>query len=125
MKRIFGIGVGVLLLLLLTGCRESHRVSYNVSREADAFNVTRRLAVINMRSDKPILDLVGKFSISTNRNSELEVTVKTGDETYKKHFVYLNQWTMYVVEDVSGAEISKYQYEIHYVPEMIIPFAVK
>ena len=39
MKRIFGIGVGVLLLLLLTGCRESHRVSYNVSREADAFEI--------------------------------------------------------------------------------------
>lgn len=112
-------------ILLLTSCRQVDRVSHNVSREADDFNVTRRLAVINMRSDKPILDLVGKFSISTNKNAELEVTVKTGEDTYKKHFVYLNLWTMYVVEDVSGAEVTPYQYEIHYVPEMIVPFTVK
>lgn len=121
-KIILAIAIAV---LLLTGCRESDLVSYNVSREADAFNVTRRLAVINMRSDDPILDLVGKFSISTNENQELEVTVKTGDDEYKKHFVYLNEWTMYVVEDISGANVTEYQYEIHYVPEMIVPFTVK
>lgn len=92
MKKILILAVAVVLLV---GCRESTRVSYNVSREADAFNVTRRLVVINSRSDEPVLDLVGKFSISTNDKNELEVTVKTGANEFKKHFVYLNEWTKY------------------------------
>lgn len=125
MKRKHILLIIIINILLFTSCRQADRVSYNVSREADAFNVTRRLAVINARSDKPILDLVGKFSIRTNNDKELEVTVKVDDEVYKKHFVYLNEWTMYVVEDISGAETSEYRYEIHYVPEMIIPFDVK
>jgi hypothetical protein len=28
---------------------------------------------------------------------------------------------MYVVEDISGASVSKYHYEINFLPEMIIP----
>lgn len=38
----------------LTACRESERVAYNISKEADNFNVTRRLEVINARTVKHI-----------------------------------------------------------------------
>ena len=34
-----------------------------------------------------------------------------------KHFVYLNDDTMYVVEDISGANVDKYHYEINFLPE--------
>ena len=40
---------------------------------------------------------------------------------YKKHFVYLNEWTIYTVEDVSGAYVDNYHYEVNYLPEMIMP----
>lgn len=36
---------------------------------------------------------------------------------YKKDLVYLNDYTMYVVEDVSGANVDKYHYEINFLPE--------
>lgn len=36
---------------------------------------------------------------------------------YQKHFVYLNDDTMYVVEDISGANVDKYHYEINFLPE--------
>ena len=44
-----------------TGCRESTRARYNVQKQADYFNVERRLTVINARSDKPVLEMVGYF----------------------------------------------------------------
>ena len=28
---------------------------------------------------------------------------------------------MYVVEDIGGAEVSKYHYEVNFLPEMIVP----
>lgn len=121
-KRIWSLVVILsLLMVCLVGCRQADRVSYNLSKEADYFNVTRRLAVINARTDKPVFELVGNFSISNNSTNELEITVEAEKGVYKKHFVYLNEWTIYVVEDVSGAYVDKYHYEVNFLPEMIVP----
>lgn len=120
-KRIALVMVLVMVAFLLASCTQADRVSANLSKEADAFNVTRRLAVINARTDKPIFEMVGNFSISNNINSELVITVQTGPNEYKKHYVYLNEWTLYVVEDVSGANVTPYHYEINFLPEMLLP----
>lgn len=114
--------VAVVGVLVASGCTEADRVSHNVSMEADNFNVTRRLAVINVRTDKPMFEMIGNFSINTDKvDDQLEVTVETGPGQYKKHFVRLNQWTSYVVEDLSGARVEKYHYEVNYLPEMFVP----
>ncbi|MBR2048294.1 MAG: hypothetical protein IJ960_06815 [Oscillospiraceae bacterium] len=123
-KLIVFIFALVLCLSLFAGCTEADKVSYNVSQEADNFNVTRRLAVINARTDKPIFELIGNFSIATNSASELEIIVEVERGVYKKHFVYLNEWTIYVVEDVSGAYVDKYHYEVNFLPEMIVPVTI-
>ena len=111
----------ITIALGLCGCRQSERVSYNIGKEADNFNVTRRLAVINARTDKPVFELIGNFSLSNNSENELEVVCEVGNGVYKKHFVYLNEWTIYVVEDVSGAYVDNYHYEVNFLPEMIVP----
>lgn len=121
-KKLIVIALVVIVMVtMFAGCRESDRVSYNLSQQADNFNVTRRLAVINARSDEPIFELIGNFSLSNNSTNELEITVETEKGVYKKHFVYLNQWTIYVVEDVSGAYVDPYHYEVNFLPEMIVP----
>ena len=44
---------------------------------------------------------------------------------YKKHFLYINkEWTAYTVEDISGADVTPYHYEINILPEMIQPFEI-
>jgi hypothetical protein len=111
----------VVLLLALSACSQASIVSANISKEADAFNIMRRLSVINARTDKPMLEIVGNLSLGNNTNNELTVTVEVGPDQYKKHFVYLNEWTLYVVEDINGADVSPYHYEINFLPEMIQP----
>ena len=113
-------------MIACTGCREVNRVSYNVSIEADNFNVMRRLAVINTVDGKPVFELVGRFSIAADtEQDQLEVTVEVTNGHYKKHIIGLNSaTTMYVVEDINGADVSKYKYEINYLPEMIQPFDI-
>lgn len=124
-KKIFLIIMFLILCtLMLTGCTQVDRVSSNIRQQADNFNITRRIVVINARTDKPIFELTGNFSLQNNYNDELEIIVEVGNGVYKKHFVYLNDWTMYVVEDVSGAFVDKYHYEINYLPEMIQPFTI-
>lgn len=111
-------------LCMLTGCtlmNESDRVTRNISKEADNFNVTRRIEVINARTDKPLFELVGNFSLRNNTSNELEIIVEVEPNVYKKHYIYLSEYTMYVVEDVSGAYVDKYHYEVNYLPEFISP----
>lgn len=121
-KKLFClVAVMILCVVAMTGCTEADNVSYNISKEANNFNVTRRLAVINARTDKPVFELIGNFSLANNGANELEVTVECEKGVYKKHFVHLNDWTIYVVEDVSGAYVDKYKYEVNFLPEQIIP----
>ena len=123
-KKILWLIVGLLVVgVVLCGCKtEADRVNHNINKEADNFNIMRRLAVINARTDKPLFELEGRFSISNNSTNELVVTVEVAPGEYKKHFVCLNDYTMYVVEDISGANVSQYHYEVNFIPEMILPF---
>ena len=107
----------MLACLMLSGCTESDQVSQNISVEADNFNITRKLTVINARTDNVLLEMVGTFSLKNNSSNELEVICEVGEGKYQKHFVYLNDYTMYVVEDISGADVDKYHYEINFLPE--------
>lgn len=114
-------------LTALSGCTSADRVSYNISEEADNFKVFRRVTVINARSDELILELDGYFSIKVDREDcQLEITYQTGPNTYTKHFIGLNEWVIYTVEDLSGAVVDPYHYEIHYLPEgNVINFTFK
>lgn len=107
----------VLLCAFLTGCTEVDKVSNNISQEADNFNVTRKLTVLNARTDTILLELTGTFSLQNNSENELEVIIETAEGKYQKDLVYLNDYTMYVVEDISGADVDKYHYEINFLPE--------
>jgi len=126
MKKIIAIILTAFVMAVsLVGCNQADRVSANISKEADNFNVTRRLVAINTRTDSLLFEVIGNFSISNNASDELEITMQTGPSEYKKHFLYINkEWTSYTVEDISGADVSPYHYEINFLPEMIQPIEV-
>ena len=115
----------IILVMMLSGCREADKVSYNVSKEADNFNVTRRLTVINTRSDKCLLQMTGKISIEDVANGiAVLVEIDRDKGIYQKHWVYLNENTMYTVEDLNGVSVSKYAYELEFMPQQLMPVRV-
>ena len=113
-------------LFLLSGCEstQSSQVSYNVSQEADNFNVIRRVAVINTRTDKIEFEVIGRISVDTNDSDKLVIIVEADKGVYKKHLINMTEWNMYVVEDLEGAQVNQYKYEVNYMPETIIPFTI-
>jgi hypothetical protein len=115
--------LSILLSVMLVGCdTQAEKVSQNVSQEADNFNVIRRLTVLDTRTDTAMFELIAAFSIEVDHSdNQLEVTCETGANQYNKHFIGLNRDTVYVVEDISGASVSKYHYEINFQPEAIVP----
>ena len=126
MKKITAfIMVLVFVCVILVGCSEADKVNANISKQADYFETERKITVYNARTDKIILETEGFMSISNNSSNELVVTCKIGPNTYKKNYVYLNDYTMYVVEDITGTHTDPYHYKMYFHTEFPIDIETK
>ena len=118
----------LLTVTVFTGCEtEAQRVSYNLSQQADNFNIVRQLTVINCIESDVLFQMTGKMSITADRaDNQLEIIVEDNG-TYVKHFVGLSDNVTYVVEDLNlGAnEVNKYKYTLNFNPKMWIPYDVE
>lgn len=115
MKKNMSIILATLLLVFtFTACSEADKVNANISKQAEYFGCERRVTVYNARTDNIIMYIEGFINIDNNTNSELVVTGKVGPDTYKKNYVYLNDYTLYVVEDISGTHTDPYHYKIYF-----------
>lgn len=121
MKKKFILGILLITMVSLSGCRESERASYNLSKEADSFNVVRQITVINCLQGDVMFQMSGKMSINMDEEeNQLEVMIEDG-EVYKKHFIGLSDNVTYIIEDVKGVDVDNYKYTIKINPKMWIP----
>jgi hypothetical protein len=125
-KMLLGLLV-ITSILMMSGCNsQADKVSYNLSKEADNFNVVRQLTVINCIANDVMFQMTGKMSINVDTaEKQLEVIVEDDDGNYKKHFVGLSDNVTYTIEQVSSKEVEKYKYTLNYNPKMWIPVDVK
>lgn len=101
------------------GCSEAEKINYNISKQAQYFECERRVTVYNARTDNIILYIEGYIDISNNNSNELVVTAKVGNGEYKKNYVYLNDYTLYVVEDINGTHTDPYHYKVYFHTEIL------
>lgn len=128
MKKVIAAALAATSLTVLAGCTQSERASYNASKEADNFNVERRLVVVNTVTDTVLLELVGKISVHEDRSegqNQLEVTALQPDNTVRKHLVGLPPTVVYTIEDVNGSDVSLSRFQINYMPEAVVPVEFK
>lgn len=127
MKRIVGIGLLVGTLGLSVGCdTQANRASYNLSQEADNFNVVRELTVINCIQGDVLFRMTGKMSILRDvSENQLEVVVEDEKGSYQKHFVGLSDNVTYTLEQKQYKDVSNYKYTLNFNPKMWIPVNVK
>lgn len=128
-KRIIAIIISILIIIFatigFTGCREADKVNHNMSLAADNFSCERRITVYNARTDKIVMYAEGYMSISNNATDELVVTCKVGPNEYKKNYIYLNDYTLYVVEDITGTHADPYHYVVEFHTEFPVDVDVK
>lgn len=132
MKKIIAIALCIIAIMtVFAGCSaefygtEADRVNYNMSKEADYFECVRKITVYNARTDLIVCELEGYMSISNNTHSELVVTCKTGANTYKKNYIYLNEYVIYVVEDITDSVTDPYHYKFYFHTEILPDIEVR
>lgn len=130
-KKVMGILVIMMLAVVtLNGCSwedEADVASYNISKEADNFNVYRKVTVLNNQSDMTMLEFEGWCSIEKdNTDNQLEITYRVGENSYYKDFIGLNDRTTYVITQIDGSNVDKYHYEwLYHSDGDLIPIDLK
>ena len=104
----------VMVITMFAGCTAADNVNHNLSQAADNFQVLRKITVYNARTDLIVMEMEGYMSLSNNSTSELVVTCKTSATEYKKNYIYLNEYVIYVVEDITGTSTDPFHYKVHF-----------
>lgn len=122
MKKILILLVVVLVLGFFLACTDASVVSSNLSKEADMFQIMRRVVFYNGITGEYILVIEGLCSIEADTlDGQLELTVKTGVNEYKKHFLGLSDNVTYFAEQLDAVNVSSYHYKVIFKPSIIIP----
>ena len=120
MKKII---MAALLAAGLAACSSDADVaSYNLSKAADQFEITRRIVFYNGITGQYILTIEGLCSLGNyDTGRSLSVTCKTGYAEYKKHFLGLSDNVTYFSEQVASASADPYHYKVIFKPASIVP----
>ena len=119
-KRLLHVLLVLAAMVFLAGCSQSDRVTHNLRREAEEFNVRRRITVMNTRTDTALMQITGLLSIDTDSDGDLNITIEKAPGEYVLNYAHLSQDTTYIVEQIETKEVSKYQYEIIFYPQHLV-----
>lgn len=123
------LAMAALAVGMLAGCEtEASRVEYNLTQEADNFNIVRQLTVINCLHGDVLFQMTGKMSITADvDDNQLEIIVENEDGNYTKHFVGLSDNVTYTIEDLNLGknDVEKYKYTLNFNPNMWLPYEVE
>jgi hypothetical protein len=121
MKRKLIAAALVVSMPVLAACLPDAKIaSDNLSKAADMFEINRRVVFYNGITGEYMMTLEGRCSIE-DQSSQLEVTCKTGQSDFKKHFLGLSDNVTYFVEQIDGIPVSVYHHRIVWKPQSIIP----
>ena len=104
------------LIMLLTGCEKSERVNFNIRREANNFNVYRRVVAINTRLNETLFAVEGYISVNVDDDGDLNVTIQTGEEEFKLFYAHLGNDVTYTVIQIEPSSVTPYAYNISFFP---------
>lgn len=113
------VAITAALMLSLGACTPARTASYNLSNDSDNFRVMRRVVFVNGITDKYLLNIEGLCSITKDKeDAQLEVTCKTGDGEYKKHYLGISDNVTYFVEQIDPASVDTYHYKVQFRPDV-------
>lgn len=121
-KKFISLVLVVISLILASCTTNADVVSQNISKDADMFLVNRRIVFYNGINGEYILVIEGFCSLGNfDAARELSVTCKTGDNSYKKHFLGLSDNVTYFSEQIDSVGVSANHYKVIFKPATIIP----
>ena len=121
-RRTLAAPIALLAIGAAACTQPADRVSGNLSKAADNFEINRRIVFYNGITDTYMLTVEGRCSLGNNDTTgQLTVTCKLGPDQYKKHFLGLSDNVTYFVEQTDPADADEYRYRVIFRPESVLP----
>jgi hypothetical protein len=122
MQRFISFLLCLIVCFSMVSCSDADIASRNLSKDADYFNINRRVVFYNGITGEYMLSVEGYCSLDNARTStELAITCKVGPNLYKKHFLGLSDNVTYFVEQLEPAAEGVKHYKVVFKPSAILP----
>ena len=115
--------LAILSSAALSSCTQADTVKNNIQKDADYFNVYRRMTFFNLRPNSWLYRAEGRFSVQTTYENnyqgqqELGLIFELSDDEYKMDYFSLGNNVTYIIEQIENTHTDPYYWEIvWYVP---------
>lgn len=122
-KSLATLAAIMIATLGIAACSDADLASRNLSKAADNFEVNRRVVFYNGITGDYILSIEGRCSkgnSDTDSSRNVTITCKTGDGTYKKHFLGVSDNVTYFIEQLDSLPVGVNHYVVNFKPTAIV-----
>lgn len=141
MKKIFIVILAFLVASIFVGCTGNDWAEINYNREARSakyqseyavtvnklemkegnFKTYRRVIFYNVRLGETVFACEGYCHVQVDKDGDIEIVVKTGDEEYLRHYLGQKQDITYFSEQLKPVKNDEYRYQIVWNPKLWFP----
>lgn len=123
MKKIVAIALAAVAAIGLAGCSaESDTASYNLSKDADSFEITRKVVFHNDLNDTYLFEIEGRCALGNDdTDNQTTVICKIGEDKYVKEIFRMGDNVSVTAIQTEPTSVDPYHYTIIFRPETIIP----
>lgn len=104
--------------ILLSGCSQAQTVTHNIQKDANKFNVYRKITFVNLYANEPLYSAEGYFSVQTTYDNtyqgqqEIGLVFKVGADEYKMDYFSIDNNVAYVIEQTENTTTNPYYWKI-------------
>ena len=108
----------VAFTILLSGCSQAGTVTHNIQKDADKFNVYRKITFVNLYTNEPLYSAEGYFSVRTTHDNtyqgqqEIGLVFKVCADEYKMDYFSIDNNVAYVIEQTENTTTNPYYWKI-------------
>ena len=101
-----------LFLTTLTSCNKEDSIQHNLLKSTANFETYRKITVINLRSDKVLMEFEGYLTSKLDSEGDVNIMIMTGPNQYKLHYVRLADEICYLSEQLENTTTDPYHWDI-------------
>ena len=117
LKMMFCILLGLFLIVNVSSCAlggpAEDKIQHNVMRDISNFKTYRRIQVINLRSDKVLMEFEGYLTSKLDSEGDVNIMIMTGQDQYQLHYVRLAPEVTYISEQITNTTTDPYHWKIN------------
>lgn len=108
----------IVIMCTLSGCAQAETMKHNIQKDADKFDVYRRMTFVNLYTGELLYSAEGYFSIQTTYSNsyqgqqEIGLVFQVGKNEYKMDYFSIDSNVCYVIEQLENTTGDPYHWKI-------------